>query len=330
MIDGARASRGESSRTPSPQIAKRLCRWLIFAVLGAFLVATFSDALTASWERLHHKPVQLSWHLVAALVLFVSAVPISGLLWGSILERMEQTPVRKAEAMWAHVVSWLLKYIPGQIGSFAYKVYWGGKHRLRPGTIALSFFYENVFLQIASLIPAVIILLVCGDVNSATSRYILGGSAIIAMMIVGLAIIRPASEAILRCMRKMKGFNSEALPFLPTHMVAKYAALYVVPRLLNGAGFVLIAANLSELAPADVLPLAAAYVIAGAIGILAIFVPSGLGVREAIIVALAAPVIGIEVAIVAALLARFMALLADGVLLGGVALHNMTRTKQQP
>ena len=51
------------------------------------------------------------------------------------------------------------------------------------------------------------------------------------------------------------------------------------------------------------LPFAAAYVLAGAIGILAIFVPSGIGVREAIIVLVLSQYIPVAQAIVISLIA---------------------------
>jgi uncharacterized membrane protein YbhN (UPF0104 family) len=59
------------------------------------------------------------------------------------------------------------------------------------------------------------------------------------------------------------------------------------------------------------LPLACAYVIAGAVGILAIAVPSGIGVRESVFVFLAAPFVNTQEAIVLSLAARLWATLAD-------------------
>ena len=84
-----------------------------------------------------------------------------------------------------------------------------------------------------------------------------------------------------------------------------------MPRLLNGAGFVLVAAAIAPVTPDDWALLGAIYVVAGAIGILAVFVPSGLGVREGVIVVLASPIIGASAAIFAAILARLIATAAD-------------------
>ena len=53
---------------------------------------------------------------------------------------------------------------------------------------------------------------------------------------------------------------------------------FIGPRIVNGVGFVLLASAVADITPEYWLPFAAAYALAGAIGILAILVPSGLGV----------------------------------------------------
>jgi uncharacterized membrane protein YbhN (UPF0104 family) len=65
--------------------------------------------------------------------------------------------------------------------------------------------------------------------------------------------------------------------------------------------------------------LAAMYIFASVVGLLAIFVPGGIGIREAVIVAFASVYFPIEQAIVLSLVARLYATIADlGV--GGVYL----------
>jgi len=88
--------------------------------------------------------------------------------------------------------------------------------------------------------------------------------------------------------------------------------LYIIPRLLNGAGFVVLAWAVVDIAAADdVLVLAAVYVLAGTLGTLAFLVPGGLGVREAIITALLAPRFGTAEALTVAGSARLYATVTD-------------------
>jgi glycosyltransferase 2 family protein len=80
---------------------------------------------------------------------------------------------------------------------------------------------------------------------------------------------------------------------------------------LNGAGFVLIVSSMMTISPDMYIGLGATYILASIIGLLAIFVPGGLGVREAIIVLVLSVYFPVEQAIIVALVARFYATISD-------------------
>ena len=96
---------------------------------------------------------------------------------------------------------------------------------------------------------------------------------------------------------------------------------------MNGIGFVLIAGTVVELTPSQFFAFAAAYVLGGAIGLLAIGVPSGLGVREAVIVIILGQFVPVAEAIVIAMLARLISTLSDGLvaLLYAVIRHTVPK-----
>ncbi|MGL4257887.1 MAG: hypothetical protein ACRCSL_16255, partial [Microbacterium sp.] len=102
--------------------------------------------------------------------------------------------------------------------------------------------------------------------------------------------------------------------FLSTGQTLRSLIEFLGPRVLNGIGFVMIASTVTAVDPSQWLPFAAAYVLAGAIGILAFFVPSGLGVREAIIVLILSQYIPVAEAVVISLLARLLSTVGDGVI----------------
>lgn len=314
--------RGALSRSG---VLRKPIRWLVLAAILTFVALTFTDALTSAWQRLSEQPIDPSWHLLAALVLFVLAVPLSGILWGGLLRSLDHGSVEGKAAAIAHVKSWLLKYIPGQIGSLAYKIYWGSQNGIRAGRIAVSYFYENAFLQIASIVPAVAILVLFGRLDGDAPRLVVGLSIVAGLGILAVTVSLPDNKLGLAMLRKVGGVEQENPRLLSGPKCLRHSLFFIGPRLLNGAGFVLIAANLTQVGSADWLVLGSAYVLAGAIGILAIFVPSGLGVREAVIVILVSPVLGTEVAILSALLARFISLVADGLLFAGALMTGLLR-----
>lgn len=294
--------------------AVRLIRWAVLAALLAIVVTLFSGALQSAWTRLDEQPVAYSWHLAASLVLFALAVPVSGVLWGRVLGDLVARHVPTVDAAAAHSVSWVLKYMPGQVGSLVYKIFWGSQRGYSSPGVALSFVYENLFLQVASLVPAIAILpLTLGTdllSNGDFAMAIFVAFAAVAMLI-GLG---PGMRRVVPLVFRRFG-QGEAVAELRTLSLwqcIEYSILFVIPRVLNAAGFVFIVCNVAPIDPQLWLPLGSIYVLAGAIGILAIFVPSGLGVREGVIVFLASPIIGAADAIIAAVLARLLSVLSDG------------------
>lgn len=290
--------------------AARAVRWWVFLAFTALVVIGFSNVLVAAWEDVQDKQLAMSWQFVAAWLLFGIAVVVSGALWGRILSELEGRPIPRQNAVPAHCVAWLLKYIPGQVGALLYKVAWARKNGISGANAALSFLYESIFLQLASLVPGLITLALFADALVRNSRSILvSGIATVSAIIVGLTLLGPALRwATERLEKQMDG---TPLRLLSTASTLRHAAWFLLPRLLNAFGFVLIVTVIAPIQLADWLPLGAIYVVAGAIGILAFFVPSGLGVREGVIVALAAPIIGVSSAIAAAAIARLIATAAD-------------------
>ena len=100
--------------------------------------------------------------------------------------------------------------------------------------------------------------------------------------------------------------------FLSGVSIFKFQIEYLLPRLLNGIGFVLLAISiLPTVEPSMYIGLAATYIFAGIIGMLAIFIPGGIGVRESIIVLLASSYMPVEQAIILSLVARLYTTVAD-------------------
>ena len=259
--------------------------------------------------------IQFNWLMVVAVLVFAAAVVVSGVLWGSMVNRLSPGPrAGVLESIAVHCASWLLKYIPGQVGSLVNKVAWGQKKGLPRTLIAITFIYENVFLVLAATIPSVVILALSLGFEifgENTGTLILPILAIVPLLLISnrwvfRKMLTPVAKRVLK----------QELPesyFLTTPATLGYQLGYVVPRLMNGVGFILVAAAIMDVPIAYWAPLAAAYMLAGAAGILAIFVPSGLGVREAVIVLFASQYMTVAQAIIIALLARLLSTIADAV-----------------
>lgn len=309
---------------------KRLLTIIIVGLVGYFFYST----LSSNWQEVKDIDFDLNVYSVIALLLLTVAVVESGRLWGkllNVLTEREGKYVKGNEAVRVHIASWLLKYIPGQAGSLINKVAWAKGKGYSKKLVLITFVYENIFLLMASFLISVPILLIFNgsetEILFGNPLYIFGVVVAVGLLLLSLkgkTLHRVANLAFSKILKQPVGREF----FLSDLQALKLQLFYTLPRLLNGVGFVFIAASFLEVSPSAYLPLGAAYIIAGAIGILAIFVPSGIGVREAVIVALTGQFIGLEQAIVLAIVARLYTTVADAALAAGYGLLTIRRHKE--
>ncbi|KQQ95826.1 hypothetical protein ASF62_04915 [Leifsonia sp. Leaf325] len=296
---------------------RRAIRWTASIVVIGVVTVLFGKALAANWDQVAALDIHFNGWTAAAILIFAAAVPLSGVLWWQMLRMLTTQPVRLIDVIAVQCLSWILKYIPGQVGSVANKLVWAGQRGIDRSLVAITFVYENAFLQIASIVPATAILLV--SLGSGIFVENAGYLLLPLLVLIPFAVIANpkwfhwlASQLVRRTLKR------EVRPeyFLSSRQGVLLQLEFFVPRALNGIGFLFTAASVFEVPPETWLPLAAAYVLGGAIGILAFFVPSGLGVREAVIVLIASQYMPTSDAIVLAVLSRLLATAADVLVAG--------------
>lgn len=288
---------------------KRLVRLsvtvLIVAVVGFF----FARTLARNWDELADVDFTFSLWGVGSVFVFAAAVPVSGLLWGRMVGELGDVRPSTAEAIRVHCLSWLLKYVPGQVGSVVNKLAWAAERGISKLLVTITFVYENAFLLISSILPPAIILLGAGALDLGDNYILLAIVSLVPLLLMTNGPIFRVGTNVLAKRTLKRTVPTEY--FLRWGPALKYQLLYLIPRAINGTGFILVAVSLLDVPTEYWLPLACAYIIAGGVGLLALFVPSGIGVREAVIVLLAAPFLPAEQAIILALAARLYATLGD-------------------
>lgn len=287
---------------------RALIKFLSWTVI-ALVAVLFIRALIRDWEGVQDTLATISWTSWLSVFFFVAAVVVSGVLWGRLVEQMGGKQVDKTSAIRIHAASWLLKYIPGQVGSLVNKIAWAKKYNYGKKMVATSVVYENILMVFASIILSIPLLVFVGDRLFQDTAILLALIAIIPMFLVcNQRIFYTIINALLQ-LAKRKPIGSESI--LSSRQIAGNTVLYLIPRVLNGIGFVVIAAAIFTVTPDMYVPLASSYIFASIVGMLAVFVPSGLGVREGIIVLLVGSYFSPEQAIILALIARFFSTIAD-------------------
>ncbi|MCL2594618.1 MAG: hypothetical protein FWD83_03745 [Promicromonosporaceae bacterium] len=297
---------------PANPRARKALRYSFTAAVVGVVGWLFTRTLLDNRSDLADVSLRVDGWIVGAVVLFALAVTISGQLWGRMTSELSGEHVPAIEGVRVHCASWLLKYIPGQVGAVANKIAWAQGYGVPKLLVTLTFIYENLFLLIGSLVPPSLVLLAAGAFD-------LGGNQTLLLALASLIpLVALTNRHLFRWITNLlarRVLKREVPPeyFLRSGQALRYQLLYLIPRVVNGAGFVFIAVSMTAAPAATWLPLASAYIIAGAVGILAVLVPSGIGVREYVIVLLVAPHLSVEEAIVLSLAARLYATIADGI-----------------
>ncbi len=322
---------GSRPSDPSPPggTRRKVVESVIAITLIVFVVAMILQRASKSYDSLEGDGIALGLGPFAALVLFVLAVPVSGVLWGVLISELANKKIGQFTAIRSHIGAWLLKYVPGQLGAVAWKLRWGSQRGLSRSTVSLGFLYENLFLGVSSTVATIpIIVLGIGIGEGDSSMWLLLGVAVAA----GFALLSwpPVLGVVIEAVAKIarRGRDESAMELLSGTRTLRLQIAYLLPRLMNGAGFALLVASIHDVTGVELLVAGAAYVLAGILGILAFFVPSGIGVREAVIVVILAPFMPTPVAVVIAVNARIYATVADGVL--ALAFAAMGRKDRTP
>lgn len=272
-------------------------------VAQALLVAALVFALVrlrSIWQDSHVELANVDWlALAGAFVVSVLGVGAGGFIWLAILRRFGvETRLR-----WAGVFfqAQLSKYIPGAIWQYAGRAALGPAHGIPARVVAMSLPVEVGAAALAA---------------GATAPLLLGWWGVPAVL--ALALLATAAG------RRIMTGSSRAATI--TGAGTRAFGLYLVAWPAVGAGFWLCARGLVTI-PAHELPVyVGAYAVAWLVGFVAVYAPGGLGVREAVLVALLAGRLGASDALVVAAVSRAILTLVDLALAGaGVLLLRRPR-----
>jgi hypothetical protein len=267
-------------------------RWLwpaiklaIVALVIGFVWRTIADA----WSQLGEYPwgFHAGW-LAAAGGFYVLGLLPAALFWYGCLRALGQHP-RFWEALRAYYIGHLGKYVPGKAMVVVIRAGMIGGHRVDPGVAAASVFLESLtWISVASFLAA-------GYLAASVSHTdALFGGAIVLMVATGIPTLPPVfprlarwagvgkadPEIVAKLHRLGYGTTLLGWTLMPIGWVFMGLAYWATLR----------AMGLPNIAGPDELPrYTAAVALAVVVGFVAIFVPAGVGIREATLVRLVIP-----------------------------------------
>jgi glycosyltransferase 2 family protein len=233
--------------------------------------------------------------LVAAAALTAGATTATGFVWLAILRRL-RVDVRPWH-VGVFLQAQLGKYIPGSVWQYAGRATLARAYGLPWRAVAVSLPIELVASALAGAAGSLLLL---GGWGAASALLLL-----LALSSVGAPPLEPRARLLLR--RAVRGRNVEGAVAAAARAVGPYAAILAV----YGFGFWLTAKALFDVPAADVPRYVGAFVAAWLAGLVAIYAPGGIGVREAVLVAVLRGKLGSSDALVVAAASRALLTFVD-------------------
>ena len=291
-----------------PKWLKPVLTWGFYVVLAVFIVYYL---VHIKWSEFDRVQFNLWWLLVAA----VAALTVrywQTFIWITILRGLGARNA-KMNAAFTHVYakSWLGRYIPGTAPWILGKIYFASQHGVSKSKLAVGSLLEGV-IQIATLLlTSSISLLLDPRLRALGPSYILPIIAVAVCAII--VLIPPIFNSVVglafRILRR-PSFGPENRAGWRVILTA--VGMYTVGAFISGIYLLAIVKTLYPSLPGnDSFFVIAVGNLAGAVSMVAIFAPGGVGVRELIQLTLLGIIIPRAIAAVVVVLTRLTGIIAD-------------------
>jgi len=258
------------------------------------------------WSRLQAAEVELRPDLLlVSLALLMAHFFLQALAW-HLLSRTCGPAIRWSTAVVAWHFSMLGKYVPGKVFVLLGRLWAYRRAGFKRGEIAICFSLETALVLLASTLVAVVSLAITGFGPLARYRP--------ALWVVAGCLLLAANPRLMELGLRWAARLFKRPPVSVSLSLEQTAALtlgYALNALLLGGAFFVFVRGLFPLQGAGFLYLTGSFLVAGLSGMLVLFAPGGLGVRDGVLLVALLPVLPPGSAAVTALAARLWTLIAE-------------------
>jgi len=267
--------------------------FLLF-LMGSFLVRNWKDI---PFGELHFNVL---WLALSYLFLFMSFAT-SGIIWARVLKGLN-IRVSIPWAMKSIALSQVGRYVPGHVWSYVGRAELGKKDAIPRITSAVGLFIETELLVVSATLVFLLAYVLAFD----QWRAPLPKALIIGLLIIPIEFIlihpRITNTLVSPFFRLFK--REAPRVTLNYSMLLQLTLLYAAAWSCCGLGFYFLSKTVYPLSWSICIAVSGAYPAAWLVGFLSFIAPSGLGIREGVLVVLLSPLIPVPMAITLSLLAR--------------------------
>jgi uncharacterized membrane protein YbhN (UPF0104 family) len=265
------------------------------------------------------KHAQFVWGYIGiATALGLTARYWQVLIWFVLLTGLGATNLTKhsTQLIYVYAKSWLGRYIPGTAPWILGKIYFASKHGIPKQKLAVSSLLEGGLQITVTMAVAAVMLLLDSrlDVISGQNKLLIG------LILLGciITMLPPVFNKLISwAYRLLRRQNLPREHLATNQTVGNGVLLYTIGALINGLSLFFIAKAVDpSLSYHNVWFVMAAGNLSAAASMLAIFAPSGLGVREGIQLVLLSVIMPTELALLVTVVTRLWSVLLDFIFFG--------------
>lgn len=259
---------------------KAYFKWFILGATLFFLIKTFRD----NWQNVSTVKIETQGWLILTLALIVTFLAHiwSGLVWARLLRSLKQ-PVTTRWSLQLYLITNIAKYLPGNVGHFYGRISAIYKAGGSLSVASLSVLLEPLLMAAAAFLITVLASSI-GLIKMGGYPWLWQVNLIIfPLVLIGIhpKVLNPSLQFISRLKNKEKSSTVE---------IEEYPAIYLLGEigflLLRGTGFILTWMALIPLDLSQIPTLFSAFSFAWLMGLIVPGAPGGIGIFEAIAIAL--------------------------------------------
>lgn len=290
---------------------KRIVKILLPVVIFFFL----ARSIYSNWSQIQEHPWQFDLPLLGLSALFGSTwFFLRAWIWAQLVHEMhEKLPYWPAFRVF--MISEVARYVPGKIWQYVTRIYLAQRYHIPPALTLTSALIELLLIMVAA--GGVALANAAKVVPQFEEQYrpffVVGLAA--ALILVHPRLLKIWSKILARFLRQ------DWIPFdvRYSHLVMILMAS-VLTWVLSGIGFAYFVQSLSPSAEERTVQLVTIYAASWLVGLLAVMVPAGVGVREGTMTVLLAVIMPHPTAAVIAIAARLWVTALELLLLGAARL----------
>lgn len=295
-------------------LTKKQLTHIISYVLTLAVLYFFISYLVGNWQKVQELDFTINyWYLVLATAVWAVGYVCFALIWRHIIKTIgPHGSLTPKKAIGIYMLTEFGKYIPGKVWIIAGRVLMATKHGIDKKNLLVGALLDNILSIIAILIVGVIFFLF--ELSSEQSSLILLAFGMIVAGLICLQprIFYPVINFGLKKIGKPTITDEARLVYI---QILTFTGIYILADILLGISFFIFVNAITPIALTNFFAVAAAFCLAGGLGVALLFAPSGIGVREGVIVALLQLVMPLPMAVSISILARLWTTIGELLLL---------------